>query len=88
MLTEPPPRLEATAVNVTDVPEQIAPFGLPLMLRIGVELGFTVIDIDSGDVDPQALLAITVIVPPLLDAVVVILFVVELPVQPAGMVQV
>ena len=42
MLTVPPPRVEALAVNVTEVPGQIAPAGDADMVTTGVTFAFTV----------------------------------------------
>ena len=63
MLTLPPPRLEAVAVKVTDVPAQMAPDGDAAMLTVGVTFAFTVmvIVLDVAVVDVRQVPPVTVI---------------------------
>ena len=58
VLTDPPARLDAVAVKVTDVPAQIAPDGDAAMLTVGVTFAFTVVVLDAAlnELHPAALL--------------------------------
>jgi hypothetical protein len=64
--------LTGVAVNVTGVPEQIVAPGLAEMLTEGTTAGFTVTAKEAAELLPQALVAVTVTLPPVLPHVTVI----------------
>jgi hypothetical protein len=78
--------LTAEIENVFDVPEQIEAFPVIDPGKAGTE--FTVIANVCAVEEPQALFALTVMLPLTAPAVAVILVVVEVPVQPDGNVHV
>ena len=82
------PRPDAVAVNVMGVPAHTVPETLETIATLAVMMGLTVTFNDCAYVGPQALLATTETTPPLLPAVVLIVGIIEVPVQPDGKVQV